>query len=63
LGQAQIISILSTMPAVMQADPEGGPEVFAKAFRAGVSAFTFALIGLAGAPPAPVPLPLVGKAK
>lgn len=61
-GQAAIMGILSTMPAVMAADPEGGPEVFGKAFFAGVSAFTFILIGIAGTPVSPVPTPVPGVA-
>ena len=58
LGQAAIISILATMPAVMASTPEKGIELQAKAFRAGVLAFTFVLTGLAGTPPTPVPLSL-----
>jgi len=63
VGYAAIIGILSGIPAVVASNPEKGPELFAKAFRAGVSAFTFVLIGVAGTPVSPVPLPIVATAQ
>jgi xanthine/uracil/vitamin C permease (AzgA family) len=59
-GQALVLSGLLTMPTIMQSDPKKSPEAMAKAFRSGVMAFTFVLIGLVLMPPSapPVPLPI-----
>lgn len=62
-GQAAIIGILSAVPAQVMADATKSPELYAKAFRAGVSAFVFTLIGIAGTPPSPVPTPVPAPAK
>lgn len=62
-GQAAIQAILATVAAQTASDPTKSPEIFAKAFRAGVSAFTFVLIGISGTPISPVPLPVTAKAQ
>jgi hypothetical protein len=56
VGQALVLAGLMTIPAMMQGDPKKSTEVMAKAFRAGVMAFTFVLIGLVLASPIPLPL-------
>lgn len=62
-GQALIISTMSAVPALMSIDPKTAQETFARSFHAAVSAFTFVLIGIAGTPITPVPLPITVPAK
>jgi hypothetical protein len=63
VGQAAIISMMSTVPAIMAVDPKSAQEMFAKSFRAAVAAFTFVLIGISGTPISPVPLPITFPAR
>lgn len=62
-GQAAIAGILSACPPLMSTNPAQSPETMAKAFRAGVLAFTFILIGIAGTPISPVPTPIPAGAQ
>jgi hypothetical protein len=62
VGQALLLSGLLTVPGLMSTNPAMAPEAFAKAFRAAVAAFTFNLIGIAGTPASPVPLPVPATA-
>ncbi len=62
-GQAALIGVLSAVPAQVMADATKSPEMYAKAFRAAVSAFVFILIGISGTQISPVPLPVPVPAK
>ena len=62
-GKAAIEGILASVPGIMSANPSQSPEMFAKAFFAGVKAFTFVLIGISGTPASPVPLPITATAQ
>jgi hypothetical protein len=62
-GKAALEGLMAAMPALMSTNPAQAPEMFAKAFYAGVKAFTFVLIGIAGSPGTPVPLPVTATAK
>jgi len=62
-GKEMVTATLNLMPDIMSSTPDKGPELFAKAFRNGVMAFTFTLIGIAGTPVSPVPLPVVATAQ
>ena len=62
-GQAMIVSMMSGVPGLMAVDAKSAKEMFARSFFAAVSVFTFSLIGIAGTPILPVPLPMVVPAK
>ena len=62
-GQAAIMGALAVVPTLMASNPTGAQEAFAKAFRKGVVAFTFVLIGISGTPISPVTLPVTVPAK
>jgi hypothetical protein len=62
-GKAAVASILGQVRAMVSLSPEKSPDLYGKAFRAGIAAFTFTLIGISGSPSSPVPLTLTAKAK
>lgn len=63
IGQALIISMMSSVPAMMSINAPSAQEMFAKSFRAAVLGFTFTFIGIAGTPLSPVPLPITVPAQ
>lgn len=59
-GQVLVMAGLSSVSGLMTSSAEKAPETIAKAFRSGVMAFTFNLLGVGGTPASPVPVPVLG---